>query len=750
MQWGNVQKPLTTPPRCRFQFVNNLFFFALPFSLILGVDLSHPIAGQAQLESPILIAQDQENSFWQFNAQTNQLQLMLPAGIPPRYFLLARPMRLVIDFPHPGTIAPLDFTYAGAVERLTLSSQVEGQVRVILYLRAGVELQPKQVALQQIDSQRWLITPLLVAPASPSILNEESTSITTPALDSPPNSSPETLPIASPLDPLESPAAVLEVPSLTPSVEETPFLSNTPEIQSTSPISSNTSEASNISDISDISDAPIATQTPTLPVLDSQIPAENRLGEDSSPEAPSTIVEFPPLPVQPILAPQIESEPFSVQPIAPQAQSKPEVFTETETLTETQIEAQIETQIETEKAPEFEVEVETAIEPQPLSTQPLSTQPLLTAPSSVTETTPPVNDREPRRRRARRPRTDTTSSPAQVSPPSQSAEQPPDQRPPVSLSTVPLSVAEEESDYERRSPQGALPSVSSPASPPAIISTPIGSPSVSGSQSQPMTEAIPAIPAIPGILVFGSPLPGENSSQVSPVVISNPSVSPSEEEENAPPLPLPAIGLPTGGKPPAPLNPSQAPANPLPSVPERSPVPASLPPLPIQSSTPLFFLEKGTPITLRYTGSVPLDLSKRDGTQEVLVVDEDVKGVDGSVVIPAGSEVLGRFETNWRGSRFITQAINLRTNNNPPLNSQVPQNQVIEAKSDRIDGDRALRPLNLAVGSGVGAVAGTFIAGGFGALGGIALGAATGYFISPQPATIVPYQTFVIYLDEDW
>lgn len=736
MQWGNVQNPLPSTPRCRFQFVKNLFLSALPFSLILGADLSYPIVGQAQLEFPAVIAQDQENSFWQFNAQTNQLLLVLPSGIAPQYFLLARPMRLVIDFPHPGTIAPLDFTYAGGVERLTLSSQVEGQVRVILYLRAGVQLQPKQVALQQIDSQRWLITPLLVAPASPSILNEEPTSITTPALDSPPNSSPDRPTIASPLDPLASPAAALSVPSLTPSVEETPVLSNAPEIQSTSPISNG-------------SNAPIPTQTLSLPVLDAQIPAENLLGEDSSPDAKtsSTIVDSP---VQSILDPQIplpppvnvpsldrpvaiESEPFSVQPIAPQAQP------ETETLTETQI--------ETEKAPESEVE--TAIEPQPLSTQPLSTQPLLTAPSSVTETTPPVNDRESRRR-ARRPRTDpASSSPEQASPPSpsQSSEQLPAQRPPVSLSTVPLSVAEEESDYERRSPQGALPSVSPPVSPPAMISTPIGSPSVSGSQTKPISEAIPAIP---GILVFGSPLPGENSSQVSPAVISNPSVSPSEEEENAPPLPLPAIGLSTGGKPPAPLNPSQAPATPPPSVPERSPVPASLPPLPIQSSTPLFFLEKGTPITLRYTGSVPLDLSKRDGTQEVLVVDEDVKGVDGSVVIPAGSEVLGRFETNWRGSRFVAQAINLRTENNPLLNPQIVQNQVIEAKSDRIDGDRALRPLNLAVGSGVGAVAGTFIAGGFGALGGIALGAATGYFISPQPTTIVPYQTFVIYLDENW
>ncbi|MFZ4667380.1 MAG: AMIN domain-containing protein, partial [Prochlorotrichaceae cyanobacterium] len=202
--------------------MKNLFPLALP--LILGADLIHPIVGQAQLESSAVIAQAQDNSFWQFNAQTNQLQLMLPAGVAPRHFLLARPMRLVIDFPHSGTIAPQDFTYAGAVERLTLSSQVEGQVRLILYLRAGVELQPKQVALQQIDSQRWLITPLIVEPDSPSILNETPTINTPVSPNNAPNSPTERPPIASPLDSLENRAAALTVPSATPTVDETPAI----------------------------------------------------------------------------------------------------------------------------------------------------------------------------------------------------------------------------------------------------------------------------------------------------------------------------------------------------------------------------------------------------------------------------------------------------------------------------------------------------------------------------------------------
>jgi phage-related minor tail protein len=150
-------------------------------------------------------------------------------------------------------------------------------------------------------------------------------------------------------------------------------------------------------------------------------------------------------------------------------------------------------------------------------------------------------------------------------------------------------------------------------------------------------------------------------------------------------------------------------------------------------------LAKGSPIPLRYTGTVPLKISASENRQEVLVVDEDIKSAQGQVLIPGGSEVIGHFETSWRGSRFIAQAISLGTNN-----------QAFEAQSERLGGDRSPNPLSIGAGSGTGAIAGTLIAGGFGALGGAAIGAVSGYFVSPQAATLEPHQILMVYLAEDW
>jgi hypothetical protein len=43
--------------------------------------------------------------------------------------------------------------------------------------------------------------------------------------------------------------------------------------------------------------------------------------------------------------------------------------------------------------------------------------------------------------------------------------------------------------------------------------------------------------------------------------------------------------------------------------------------------------------------------------QEILVVEQNVADSQGRVVIPAGTQVIGRFETEGRGSRFVAQAL---------------------------------------------------------------------------------------------
>jgi hypothetical protein len=121
----------------------------------------------------------------------------------------------------------------------------------------------------------------------------------------------------------------------------------------------------------------------------------------------------------------------------------------------------------------------------------------------------------------------------------------------------------------------------------------------------------------------------------------------------------------------------------------------------------------------------------------VLLVDDDVKSPQGQVVIPANTQVVGYFETQRQGSRFVAQAIDLNRIHHP-----------LEGTSRQLQ--RNSSNLGLGLSTGTGALAGTLFGGGVGALGGAALGAVSSYFTGSQPATIVPYQVIVIYLQQDW
>lgn len=47
------------------------------------------------------------------------------------------------------------------------------------------------------------------------------------------------------------------------------------------------------------------------------------------------------------------------------------------------------------------------------------------------------------------------------------------------------------------------------------------------------------------------------------------------------------------------------------------------------------------------------------------MLSQSVRDRAGNVLIPAGTQVIGRFETNHLGTRFIAQAIALRDRNRP-------------------------------------------------------------------------------------
>jgi hypothetical protein len=149
-------------------------------------------------------------------------------------------------------------------------------------------------------------------------------------------------------------------------------------------------------------------------------------------------------------------------------------------------------------------------------------------------------------------------------------------------------------------------------------------------------------------------------------------------------------------------------------------------------------------LSLRYPGSTELKLSSNYPYQDVLVVDQAVRDQAGQVVIPAGSSVIGRFETGSQGSEFIAQAIEIQG-----------QTVLLNAKSDRLSGDRQVSRNHLLQNSALGAIAGTLLGAftGVGLIAGIAAGAATSaattYITSPQPAVIQPDQIVEVRLLED-
>jgi hypothetical protein len=148
----------------------------------------------------------------------------------------------------------------------------------------------------------------------------------------------------------------------------------------------------------------------------------------------------------------------------------------------------------------------------------------------------------------------------------------------------------------------------------------------------------------------------------------------------------------------------------------------------------------GTSLNLRYGGAQTLKLVSGPPRQEILVLQTAVIDRLGKTIIPAGSAVLGQFETDGGGSRFVTQAL-----------SFPGRNLAINAQSVSLGGSRKVSNNKLLQNSGIGAVAGAILGGisGGNVIGGAAAGAAITYAIAPKTATIEPGQVVEIRLGQD-
>ena len=227
-----------------------------------------------------------------------------------------------------------------------------------------------------------------------------------------------------------------------------------------------------------------------------------------------------------------------------------------------------------------------------------------------------------------------------------------------------------------------------------------------------------------------------------PASVSVPPLSPAS---SVPPAIAPSQPAPTVSVPPLQSEsiaaPTTVPAAPISAPPSVSPAIEFGQPLPegqaLRSSSSL---TAGALLSLRYPGTASLKLRPGTPQQEVLLLHSEIRDEAGNVFAPKDSMVIGRFETDQAGSRFVAQAISLQGRSMP-----------LVAQSDVLAGNLKPSNRNLAVNSGIGAIAGGLIGGfsGAGVAGGAAVGAAATLLTSPKPATVQPGQIVQIRLLQD-
>jgi hypothetical protein len=156
---------------------------------------------------------------------------------------------------------------------------------------------------------------------------------------------------------------------------------------------------------------------------------------------------------------------------------------------------------------------------------------------------------------------------------------------------------------------------------------------------------------------------------------------------------------------------------------------------------PNVLVAAGTVMILRYPGSEGFTLKSGSSRREVLVVDVEVYDRNGKAIAPVGTPAIGTFISDRSGSRFVVEAIVIN-------GEMVP----ISAASDEIAGDMAVSRNGLLSWSTLGAVGGAAIGGLAGGplLGGAAAGLAANLLSAPKQTAIAPGQVLPVRFTEHW
>lgn len=267
---------------------------------------------------------------WNFDPNTNHLEVTVKDGTTPRYFLMAQPARIVMDLP--GTsIAGVktQANYGGAVRQIRVSQFQPGMTRIVLELSPGVTLASGQVNLQKMgDATRWMLKPLLaesIATPGQSIGQSTPTIASVPAPIAP-RSIVATPAAASPTAAIVPPALSqnpVSVPPLSPDLPQSPPATPAPVPAAIAAAKPETPTAAIVPPAlpsNPVSVPPLSADLPKLPSVDSA-PVPLAIAPPK-PETPTAAIVPPALPLNlvsvPPLSPEVrQSPPLPSAPVPP-------------------------------------------------------------------------------------------------------------------------------------------------------------------------------------------------------------------------------------------------------------------------------------------------------------------------------------------------------------------------------------------------------------------------------------------------
>lgn len=739
---------------------------------------------------------------WQYDPRANQLEITVKEGTTPKYFLMAQPARIVLDLPDTevGDVK-LKESYEGAIRQVRVSQFQPGLARIVLELSPDAALAAEQVKLESSTApngaglKRWILRPVMVGAPSTGMAGTASKSpampqkAPAPVEPNPPASiaakptGQRAADAASELPPQpkmptstgkaslngrapEAEFALPEIPA--PKILAAPMSVEVPSMNpSRSRQAVSTTQAANPDTLPPAKNQRSATTASDKVTSDQALISPSAIGSDVSP------VTFEPLPSKiPVPAPQTappattpQAEQQIAQRLIEATTPLPPATPQLSTLGVDGASAQMVLPSSVAPAAPSEILIEAPQAAPRVSVPPVSS---VVMQSGDRPSIPPTRPLAPA----------TEIKNANLEIPStlriRPTESPTIEVPPLT-SQVSRSTAIPQTDpkrptssvFQAATTSSQLSDVTAMQSPSSSVmhlspTQPISQPAV----LQPPPSGVMQSPASSPAISMQSPASSANSSAglvFPPVLAPTPSNAP--PTVSVPPLQPSSAGSPASVK--SSVSPAVLPpATPsLPATPTTiefgQPLPAqgptSLNPFPqntvpvhsgmgwqaqtvFQSSNPTVLLPMGTVLTLSYPGNEALKLETDTPRQEVLLLQTEVRDAAGTIVLPRGSYVIGQFQTDRTGSKFIASAIQVG-------NRSIP----FSGESEAIVGNRDLSTSTMAIYSGAGALAGGALSNfsGLGLLLGGAAGAAANYLTAPKPATLQPGQLIPVRVIRD-